>query len=181
VHTFEDLMGAVAGGDMDALGELYGALRTAVYSAALSIVRDPSAAEEVLHDTFVRVYERANQYRPGSNPKAWIVAIARNLAIDRLRRRQRETAVSEVEVAAQTKGVVGAGAATDSTAIDALGLVAALEHLDPTDREIVVLYTVVGLAHREIATQLCIPEGTVRWRYRRALRRLAELIEGDGK
>lgn len=182
MRALEELLNAVAGGDIDALGELYGRLRTPVYAAALAIVRDPAAAEEVLHDAFVRVYDRAEQYRPGSNPRAWIIAIARNLAYDRLRLERREAASDRLEEVAHHEGSVHAGVvAPESAAVDAVALAAALDCLDLADREIVLLRAVAGLAHREIASQLNMAEGTVRWRYRRALRRLAQLIEGEGK
>ena len=80
---------AVAAGDLDALERLYRELRVAVFAVAIAVVRDHALAEDVLQDTFVRVCEKA-QLLPARahDPRAWVLAIARNLAVDALRRRR---------------------------------------------------------------------------------------------
>jgi DNA-directed RNA polymerase specialized sigma24 family protein len=69
IDHHDALLGAVAAGDVRALERLYRELRVGVFALALSVVRDRSVAEDVLHDTFVRVYERAHTYRPGKAPR----------------------------------------------------------------------------------------------------------------
>lgn len=178
----EESMLAIAADDIDALEALYAAFRLPVFATALAIVRDRTLAEEVSHDTFVRVYERADRYQPGSNPRAWIISIARNLAYDQLRGNQREAPFGRVE--SVTEGdQVGRGDQRphEITTIDSLVLKQVLNELDPVDREIVMLHVVVGLRHREIASQLQMPPSTVRWRYRRSLKYLAQFLEGDSR
>jgi RNA polymerase sigma-70 factor (ECF subfamily) len=81
----EAALEAIAAGDMDALEWLYRELRVPVFAVALAITADRGLAEDVLQETFLRVYTRARTYRPGSTPRAWMVEIARNLALDTVR------------------------------------------------------------------------------------------------
>src|SRR5262245_22023947 len=156
----EALVAAIAAGDLDALERLYRELRVAVYAVSLAVLRDRHAAEDVLHDTFVRVHEKADGYRPGSRPSAWVLAIARNLAIDEVRRRSREATLNRVEPQATDEPTLW----TDARMA-----------LAPDERTIVALRVLGGLTHAEIAEQLGLPGGTVRWKYRLALRRLEEV------
>lgn len=157
------MLGAIAAGDLDALERLYRELRIGVFAAAVAVVRDRALAEDVLQDTFVRVLEKASTYRPGTRARAWVLAIARNLAIDALRRR-REPARREPPVESWGDPLGG------------LVVTRALLALEPVEREIVALHALGGLTHAEIAVQLAMPAGTVRWKYRAALDRLAPLF-----
>ena len=164
----EESIQAVADGNAGALKRLYEEFRLLVYAVAISILRNKPAAEDILQETFIRVYERAATYRPGTNPKAWIASIARNLAYDALRR--------------EKKQITGNGCepvnTTDHT-LDRLDLTKALFQLEETERQIVVLHVVAGLKHAEIGEELGLPAGTVRWKYRRGLSHLAGIIGGD--
>ncbi|UVI29031.1 RNA polymerase sigma factor [Paenibacillus spongiae] len=167
--NLDEALEAVAGGDAGALKLVYEEMRSIVYALALSIVRNKPAAEDILQETFVRVYEKAGTYRAGSNPKAWIVTIARNLAYDVLRRESKSRS-GEIQEVMCTAG--------DSIE-QRLALTDALFQLEVMERQIVVMHVVAGLKHHEISTQLGIPAGTVRWKYRQSLSRLADMMGGD--
>lgn len=166
-HEHDLVLRAIAEGDLAALERLYREFRVAVFAVAFAVVRDRGLAEDVTHDTFVRVWERAGTYRPGTRPRAWVLAIGRNLAIDAVRSRTSRAQFGEV------------GDVSGSDPLERLQWIAAMSELAPREREIVVLHAIAGLTHREIAGELGLPEGTVRWKYRRALARLAPaLLEG---
>lgn len=165
----EDAMHAVAGGDTAALKIVYDELRIAVFTVALSILRSRPLAEDVLQETFIRVYQKAYTYQAGTNAKAWVVSIARNLAYDVLRRENKQRALAERE----------SESTAEHAAADKMELTQALLRLEDLERQIVVMHTVGGFKHHEISKLLGIPAGTVRWKYRRSLLRLAELI-GEG-
>ncbi len=84
----DKLLAQIAGGDMRALEALYRRMR--VFAVALAVVGDRSTAEHVRQDTFVLVYSAASGYQPRSRARAWVLTIARHLALDVVRRRTRE-------------------------------------------------------------------------------------------
>ena len=88
-ELLEPLMARLAGGDQEALAELYHRTRTSVYGLALSYLKNQHDAEDVTQDAFVRAWENAHQYRPQGTPLAWLLTIARNLALMKLRERGR--------------------------------------------------------------------------------------------
>jgi RNA polymerase sigma-70 factor (ECF subfamily) len=158
----EALLGAIATGDVQALERLYRELRTAVFAVALAVVRDRVAAEDALHDAFVRIWEKAHTYRPGTRPRAWVLSIARNTAIDARRRNARRPPVEHLAEA--------------GNGLSRLTMTEALMTLDAVERSIVALRVLGGLTHAEIANELGLPAGTVRWKYRVALTRLEPLF-----
>ncbi len=85
-----DLLRRIAGGDLAALGALYDRYASTLFPLALRIVRSREEAEDIVHDAFVTVSDRAAQYSPDrGSVVAWLVTLTRNLAIDRTRRRDR--------------------------------------------------------------------------------------------
>jgi RNA polymerase sigma factor (sigma-70 family) len=162
----DELLAQVAGGDMRALEALYRRMRVQVFAVALAVTGDRGTAEDVMQDTFVRVYSGAPGYRPEVRARARVLTIARHLAVDAVRRRTREP-VSEIAGAAAPAGE------PDRIRLD---LVNALLQLGQVDRQIVVLHDLAGLTHAQVAAELGLPAGTVRWRYRVALARLRPLV-----
>lgn len=165
----EEWISRIAAGDMDALHRLYDAVSENVYGFALSLVRDPHDAEDVLQDTFLRIYRSAAGYCPQGKPLAWIFTIVRSIALDKRREQARTLSVEEV-----------AADAIDAADTDGLLLLhALLNRLSEEDRQILILHAVVGLKHREIAVVMGMPLGTVLSRYRRALNRLKTIAKEE--
>ena len=161
----------IAAGDMDALRRLYDAVGNQVYGFALSLVRHPQDAEDVLQETFVRIYAFAGQYRPQGKPLAWIFTIARRLAMDKHRLQCRTQSLSEFEDAVD----LGFIAETDRRLL----LNSLLNCLSEEDRQILILHAVVGMKHREIAEVMERPLNTVLSRYRRALQHLQSIVKEE--
>ena len=169
----EELLIRVAGGDTQALGAVYRQTRGAVYAMALGILKNAEDASDVTQDTFVKLWESAGRYRAQGSPMAWVLAIARNLALMRLRQGSRTHTMTEEEWDAIP-------AAADSvTAEDRAVLQSALAHLSDPERQIVLLHAAGGLRHREIGQLLGLPLATVLSKYHRALKKLRALLEGD--
>lgn len=168
----EALLIRMGAGDAQALAELYGRTRGAVYAAALSILKNAADAQDAAQDAFIRAWEAAGQYRPQGAPMAWLLTIARNQAVDRLRRQQRLTDISQQEWDAIP-------ARSPVSYEERALLQTALARLDDTERQIVLLHVSGGLKHREIASLLDMPLATVLSKYHRTLKKLRTWMKGD--
>lgn len=171
----ETLIAAIATGDRTAVAALYEETRTAVYGFALSIVRNAEDAQDVLQDTYVRVWSAARGYSPMGKPMAWILTIAKNLSMSVLRERVRTPDIPE-EV-----WLTAAAESPYERTEQRLVLSAAMRVLSDEERQIVVLHAVTGLKHIEIARLLALPLPTVLSKYSRARKKLEKTLrEGDG-
>ena len=165
-------MAGLAAGDQAALGQLYRHTRKAVYGLALASLRHGHDAEDVTQDTFVRAWEKAEQYRPQGTLMAWLLAIARNLALMKLRERARTQDLPPEDWESFSID------SHDVTTEDRTVLTAALSTLSDEERQIIMLHVTAGLKHREIAQLLELPLSTVLSKYRRALSKLKQKLEG---
>jgi RNA polymerase sigma factor (sigma-70 family) len=155
--------------------DLYRQSRDDVYAYAAGLLRDPSAAEEVTATAFERAYRRRDRYdaRRG-NPRAWLFGIARNAALDELRRRKRQgTLTTEPVDSAAPSGADGIERSERR-----LLLAAALERLVPRERELVALKFFAGLSNAEIAGALGIGESNVGTKLHRIVAKLREACDG---
>jgi RNA polymerase sigma-70 factor (ECF subfamily) len=149
--------------------DLYRRTLPRVYAYAASLLRDRSAAEEVTAQAFERAYRRRASFRPGRGPvEAWLFGIARNAALDELRRRKRRAALE-----AEPEDV---GLAPSDEQADLLlrreAVRAALASLEPRERDLVALKFAGGLSNAEIARVLGISESNVGTRLHRTIERL---------
>jgi len=169
----ENLIVRMGAGDASAFRELYAATSDLVFGFALSIVKNDSDAEDVMHDAYIKVFQSAASYQPFGKPMAWILTIVRNLAFNKIRQRKPTIDLSECE------HITAASRASDP--VDRMVLEAALEVLDLEERQIVILHALAELKHREIAHVMQIPLGTALSKYHRALGKLRREIEGRGE
>ena len=163
-HELQRLLLRVAGGDRDALAELYQRTRAAVYGLALSYLKNAHDAQDLTQDVYVQVWDCAAQYRSTGSPMGWLM---------RLRREERHAALSEEEwdaIPAQECGL---------DADERTLLQHALAGLADEERRIVLLHAVTGLKHREIAALLELPLPTILSKYHRALKKMHSFLEGD--
>ena len=161
------LLERIAGGDRDALSEIYRTYGKAVRYTALQIVGSPTEADDVLQDVMVKILTSASSFRPGTDERAWIFRVTKNCAIDRLRKREREPAAADV----------GETPAPQLREEERMDLEQALSLLSETDRKILRLKVYVGYSHGEIARLLGMTASQVRKRYSRALSFLRERLE----
>ena len=153
--------------------ELYREAFDDVYAYVATLLRDRSAAEDVVAAAFERAFRRLGSYDPrrGSR-RQWLFGIARNAALDELRRRRRTSAL-EAEPGAQEP-------AFEDDAPDPVrraAVRAALAALDPRDRELVALKFYAGLDNAEIAGVLGISASNAGTRLHRAVHRLREALD----
>ncbi|MBK9942860.1 MAG: sigma-70 family RNA polymerase sigma factor [Kouleothrix sp.] len=177
----EALLARIAAHDSQALNLLYERYARVVYGLAVRMLGTADQAEDVVQETFWRVWRRSTTYelRRGS-AAGWICSIAHNLSVDELRRqRVRPNYVYETDTSPvlseliDTRGDV-AGIATENER--RLLIVAALEQITSEQRQAIELAYFRGLSQSEIAERLQSPIGTIKTRIRLGLRRLREIL-----
>ncbi len=168
----ENLILRMAGGDKCAFRELYQQTSGAVYGFALSILKNRQDAEDVMHDTYLRIYMASITYEPKGKPLAWILTIVRNLSYNKLKSDR-----VNADLDAYTNLLVQED---NEQADDRMVLEKAMEILDFQERQIVILHVLTGMKHREIGQFLDLPTGTVLSKYNRALKKVREEIEREG-
>lgn len=158
-----------------AFDRLYRSSRDDLYAYVASLLRDRAAAEEVTAAAFERAYRKRNRFDPQRGaPRAWLFGIARNAALDELRRRDRQAELTAEPADLDTLG-------TDAGVEERerrLAVAAALEHLDPGERELIALKFFAGLANAEIAQVLGIGESNAGTKLHRAMTKLREACDG---
>lgn len=172
------LVTAIAAGDAMALDQLYLRYRPLAFATAISLLRDPSTAEDVVHDAFLSVWRAAGSFQPARGPlRAWLMTIVRNAAIDHLRSRriapQLQKAIERREIQAHYEEDIHA---TVVAAADARRLRAAVKTLPPAQRDAIEMAFFSGLTHGEIAARTGLPLGTVKGRLRLGMRRLRQAL-----
>jgi RNA polymerase sigma-70 factor (ECF subfamily) len=170
-------MAQVRDGSVAAFQALYDRHHRALFTFLLRFLADRPAAEDLLQEAFLRVYLHGETYRPTAAFRTWLFTIARNLAVDELRRRGgglKIEGAGTVELAVDPE-------ATPLQQAEARDLVeqlqAAVERLPLSQREVLLLSRFVGLSHEEIARVTETSVGAVRVTLHRALSRLRDLLD----
>ena len=170
------LLARMARKDEAAFEQLYLATRRKLFSSILLVVRRRHLAEEVLQETYVRIWLNAAAYRPCSGlPMAWMMTIARNRAIDLVRRPVREissddaflsnipadgpTALEEMEISEEQS----------SPLMHRLNVLCALQSLDPKRRNLVISAYIHGESRKQLSERFGVPVNTIKTWIRRAL------------
>ena len=160
----------LAAGSSQALGVLYDHMARLIYSIAYAIVENEQDAQDVLQDTLIETVKYAPTYRPGSNARAWILTIARHLAVDAVRKRKPLAPLEAAEELAADGGV-------DRSCLEVFEL---LGRLDLEARQIVVFRLYAGLSYREISQVMGLTVANAQKKYQRALKKLKIECEMGG-
>jgi RNA polymerase sigma factor (sigma-70 family) len=159
-----------------AFDALYRECRDDVYAYVAGLLRDRAAAEEVTAVAFERAYRKRNRFDPSRGERRpWLFGIARNAALDELRRRGRQA-----ELAADPEDLAATAAPHESAEQNTrrLAVAAGLAHLDPRERELIALKFFAGLANSEIAAVIGISESNAGTKLHRAVTKLREACDG---
>ena len=175
-EELERLLKRMALKDEGAFEKLYATTKRKIFSTVLLIVKRRHLAEEVVQEAYVRIWLNAVHYKPAlASPMGWMIAIARNLAIDMARKPVREM---------QSDDSVLLGFPADSpTALEAielsedhadavmhqLNVLYALQALDPTRRHLIIAAYIRGESRKQLSEQYGVPVNTIKTWIRRAL------------
>jgi len=146
-----------------------------IFRFVYRMLRNEQDARDVTQDTLIKVMRNLHRYDPGRKFSTWVFGIARNTAIDEIRRRRRIAPLPKKEPASDRPDPLEETVRTHR----ARRLHSALKELPPKYREILVLYHFEHLKYREIAEALEIPIGTVMNRIFRARKKLRTLYEQE--
>lgn len=173
------LLLAVAEGDRLALRRVHDLFAMKLVGIAARILGSRDEAEDVVQDVFVNIWQKAGSFRPGgASGTAWLVAIARNRAIDRLRAHGRRPAAAP-EGAANEVADPDAAADRGAEAADAARFVSrALAGLDPRHAAVIRAAWLEGLSYGELSARFGVPVGTIKTWVFRGLRRMRAEAEG---
>ena len=169
------LISRTALGDRAAFRELYSATSAKLFGVCLRVLKDRTEAEDVLQDIYIRIWNNAGKHQvSGYSPITWLVAIARNLCIDRLRaRRPASVELSEAEE------IPDQSATPEQSAVlagEASRLQRCLDQLPPDRAAAVKAAYMEGYSYQDLATRLDLPLNTVRTWLRRSLISLRECL-----
>jgi RNA polymerase sigma-70 factor, ECF subfamily len=157
----------------DALSRMYDQYSTMVYSIALRVLRDSAAAEDVMQEVFLKVWQQPETFADHRGSLCgWLAVVTRNRAIDRIRGSRRFENVDDLQLA----NTVDMGSEADRNIM--LGKVrAVLETMLPDQRQAIEMAFFEGHTHTEIAEQTGQPLGTVKTRIRSALISIRKALE----
>jgi RNA polymerase sigma-70 factor (ECF subfamily) len=162
------LIDRIKRGDQQAFAEVYDRYCGALNGVIMRMVQDQDAADDVLQDTFVKIWKNCTTYDDSKGSFfTWMLNIARNSTIDYLRKQQKKT-VGENRIGENNVGLSLANEQNTNT----IGLLAMVEKLNPDQRLMVEYLYVKGYTQQEVADELDIPLGTVKTRTRMAMKEL---------
>ncbi|HMG87245.1 MAG TPA: sigma-70 family RNA polymerase sigma factor [Terracidiphilus sp.] len=170
----ELLLTRVKGGDQQAMTDLFDQYSGMVYSVALRVLKDPGQAEDVMQEIFFQVWRNPNAFVSGRGSLgAWLAVMARNRAIDSLRRRRPTDSVDDVVLVSSSD--LGSEVERSRMMEKVRGV---LKDLPMEQQKSVEMAFFEGLTHSEIAAKTGDPLGTVKTRIRSALMTLRKAITG---
>lgn len=161
----EEEIAMIALGNKDALSNIYYNTKHIVYGFSLSILKNIHEAEDILQEVFIKIYENADSYQANGKPLAWILTITKNLSLMKLRKKKHHEDIDEL------KDVLGED--KDKNNIENKILIETVfKHISDEERNILVLHSISGFKHREIAKMLELPLATVLSKYNRAIKKI---------
>ncbi|MFJ7004175.1 RNA polymerase sigma factor [Streptomyces albidoflavus] len=183
--TTDQLIACASAGGADApeaLSALYFRLHATVHHWVRQYVRDPHLSEDLAQEVWIKVAQNVHRYRPGTNPMGWLMAIARNTAIDHLRREQRRPAevlhADHLQLD-RPRPDLSVHQQTERRQL-AEAVAARMNSLKPDQRTCLRLRFFDGLSPADTAQIMGKTQGAVRTLTVRSLRRLADVLpEGD--
>ncbi len=180
----ESLIRLIMHARTEALGALYDRYGRLVFSLALNTVGDRATAEEVTQDVFLRVWQRAGQYRSDRGKvSTWLTGITRHRAIDQLRRDSVRPAPSRTtawaEAPPEAEGTSDGPEHSVTAAMEREHVRRALATLPEDQKQVLALAYFQGLSQSQIAAVLELPLGTVKTRIRLAMQKLRQTLGSD--
>jgi RNA polymerase sigma-70 factor (ECF subfamily) len=170
------LMAAVAKGDEGAFERLYAATRAKLFGVVLRILRREDLTEEVVQEVYVKIWHAAGQFNPGqASPITWMVSIARNRAIDMLRKRG-EVSIEEEPAALEVASDSPDPLARQEMTEELKRLLGCVGTLEPERQKLVLLAYYNGWSREQLAEKFDAPVNTIKTWLRRSMVEIRECL-----
>ncbi|MEM9550112.1 MAG: sigma-70 family RNA polymerase sigma factor [Pseudomonadota bacterium] len=174
--ALDHLITRVALHDRSAFDTLYMQTSGKLFAVAMRITKDRAEAEDVLQEAFIRVWQRAQSFRPGqARAISWLIAITRNLAIDRLRARVAPSA--PIELAERVPDGQPTPEAAAATSEKRAQIETCLDELEERRADAVKSAYLEGYSYQDLADRYDTPINTIRTWLRRSLIHLRDCLE----
>jgi RNA polymerase sigma-70 factor (ECF subfamily) len=174
------LMREIQAGSRDALGELYVRLARPAYRTAIAVCHDRDCAQDAVQDAFIAIWLSRSTYRAERGAVVhWAMSIVRNRAIYLVRRRSAGRALGEAAARLEEQAAGDDVSSDFDSRAEADQLRLQLARLPPAQQQVIRLAFFNDLTHKEIASRLALPPGTVKGRMRLGLRKLRAGFEGE--
>lgn len=175
---FDFRMELILANDKNGLREIYQCYGRIIYGIMLDIVKSPQDAEDLTSDFFLRLWETAGLYKKGTGHKRYLTVMAKNLALDFIKKRRREVCSLDDDTKDHTEQADSTR--VDDSVIGGISFDEALNRLNSDEREILSMRLGMELTFREISKIMKKPLGTVTWKYRQAVAKLRKTVKEDG-
>ena len=162
----EAIFAKIAQGDKEALTSLYIDSYRPVFALLLSCTHNYHDAEDLLQETYIKICQAAHLYKPGGNPMAWIMKIARNLCISRYR------SESKMYLTSLENDIVEIPYEYISSLEDSILIEKLFKELKKEESEIILLHLLKGFTFKEISEIMDKPLGSVLSQYYRGMKKL---------
>ncbi|XFA99478.1 RNA polymerase sigma factor [Candidatus Izemoplasma sp. B36] len=162
--NYEDYIDNLIKKDNEAFKVIYENTKKGVFSMIISIVNNKAATEDLMQDTYMKMIQKIHQYKRGRNFYAWLIQIAKNTALDYVRKEKRNLVFDP-----QENSQIFEKPTNDRNDFIVYDYVKDLDH---EERQVVLLRIISDLKFKDIAKSLNKPVGTVLWLYNRAIKKL---------
>ena len=162
-------------GSEAAFDSIYEITNRSVYVLIFSILNDKFKAEDIMQDTYMKIRTHIDQYKPNTNGLAWVLTIAKSLAINEYNRNKRDLPTDFSEPTMQKPYIDNNFTRIENRQI----LEKAFEVLNERERGIVLLHAVKGIKHKDIAEVYEITLSNALFIYHNSLKKLQKVLEGD--
>ena len=171
--AFDACILAILNGDKQGLKTIYDEYLDYIYRIVYGVVGRKEDAEDITSDFFIKLWQQAGKFKSGSGHKAYLATMARNMAIDHMRKYKKEilesfTQESEDEPVFEPAGKEN----TEDEVLENLSIKEAISRLNPAEQQVINMKVLSEMTFAEISASLNVPMGTVTWRYREAIKKL---------
>lgn len=171
--AFDACIEAILKGDRQGLRDIYDAYLDYIYRIVYGVVGRREDAEDITSEFFIKLWQQADKYKGGSGHKGYLATIARNMALDHMRKYKKE--VLESFTQGSEDEAIFEPVSDDNTEAEVIGDVAikeAISKLNSKEQQIINMKVLSEMTFAEISETLKVPMGTVTWRYREAIKKL---------